>query len=141
MRQIGYDGNAKYGTNTQVAKDKCKSLLEKYLVGHKISKFTDFNFDRAKSSLNTCVLLMAGSGHAWVADGYDQLDYHKYSAKWDFTNKVWIVQTDRAYSDRLVHFCWGWDGVDDGYFEGEVFTAFDSTYKNTQFISVSVNYE
>jgi len=109
MRQIGYDGNAKYGTNTQVAKDKCKSLLEKYLVGHKISKFTDFNFDRAKSSLNTCVLLMAGSGHAWVADGYDQLDYHKYSAKWDFTNKGWIVQTDRDYSDRLVHFCWGWD--------------------------------
>lgn len=46
MRQIGYDGNAKYGTNTQVAKDKCKSLLEKYLVGHKISKFTDFNFQQ-----------------------------------------------------------------------------------------------
>lgn len=141
MRQIGYDGNANYGvSSTPVAKNKCKSLLEKYLAGHKISKFRDFKFDTAKTSLNLCILFMAGDGHAWVADGYDQLDYHYYFAKWDFQNKVWIVEKNANFSDRLIHFCWGWDGVDDGYFEGEVFNAFDYTFKKTQFISITVDY-
>lgn len=30
---------------------------------------------------------MAGGNHAWVADGYNQLDYRKYYAEWDFTKK------------------------------------------------------
>lgn len=149
MRQIGYDGDANYKSyedvtknNTSVADSKSQPLLEKYLPGHKVSKFKDFSFSAAQSSLNNCILLMKGQssagGHAWVADGYDQLDYHKYYAEWDFNSKSWNVITNRNYSDRLVHFCWGWDGVDDGYFEGEVFKAFDDTYRNTEFISVTV---
>ena len=109
MRQIGYDGDADYKeTSTSVNSSKCKPLLGKYLPDHNITNFKDFDFESAKTSLLRCILLMAGGNHAWVADGYNQLDYRKYYAEWDFTKKEWNVLENRIYYEHFIHFCWGW---------------------------------
>lgn len=139
MRQIGYDGKADYKNGkTSVAKSKCQDLLNKYLPDKTISKFKDYTYVKAQTDLNTCILLMGGDGHAWVADGYDQLDWYEYFAEWDFTNKQWIVKKDRPYSRKLIHFCWGWNGMDDGYFEGDVFNTTQGKFKNPDYISVNI---
>lgn len=143
LRQIGKDANASYNSeSTPVTGSNAKNEVVRQFSDQKVSGVTDFNFYTIKTALNTGIVYMQGSvqnsnnGHAWVADGYKHLVIKHSDEIWNpATNR--FDKAEPYYSNYLyIHFCWGWNGEDDGWFEGSVFRTSSYTFNNVQFMSI-----
>lgn len=143
LRQIGKNANASYTTeSTGVTTTNAKKEIGRQFSDQNVSGLTDFNFYTIKYALQSGIVYMQGSntqsdtGHAWVADGVKYLVVNYYFEPWNpATNRFdkWLPETSTY---RYLHCCWGWEGLDDGWFEGSVFRTSQKTYNNVKFISI-----
>ena len=64
----------------------------------------------------------SGIGHAWVADGYKQINYIQTTYEYELNGRPVIV--DQSITTQYyLHLNWGWDGRNNGYFYEGVFNA------------------
>lgn len=144
LRQIGKDVDANYtSSGTGVSKSNAKKGIEQQFSDMKVSGFSDFSYYSIKGALNFGIVYMRGDevnpdlgGHAWVADGYTEMDITVEQEFWNPWTNRFDKQMPYSYSDRYLHFCWGWNGQDDGYFEGSVFKTSQYKFNNVEFISI-----
>ena len=142
LRQIGVMCKTDHSkpNESSTKKSNAKKAIEKLFPGLMISGYNKFDSKTVMRSIDYGLLFMAGSDHAWVADGYEYIKWHSYNAEWDYTNKKWINQTNKYWESSLTHFRWGWYGVDDGFFEGNVFNAQGHTFKDLEYIAIMYNH-
>lgn len=79
-------------------------------------------------------------GHAWVVDGYDIASYQlvTFAQLW---NKIWIAsESDEITLRYLYHFNWGWYGINNGYFNANVFNTAAVQFPDTNNNSASYNF-
>lgn len=86
------------------------------------------------------------AGHTWIADGYHKCKYKKISMKTtDYYvsldgQRGWEVISSEEFIESTIHMNWGWHGLDNGYFAGEVFELerIDNNlvFRNPQFILI-----
>lgn len=84
-----------------------------------------------------------GGGHVWVADGfiYKREKVDVYQKKADEIE--WKYQETYYNTVESFHFNWGWCGVGNGYFVGNIFRVIKedkvSTYSASEFLSISAS--
>ena len=91
-------------------------------MGYRMDTYaTSYSFDKVKSNLNSNrPILMVGSntneeGHAWVADGYKQINYIQTTYDYELNGRPVIV--DQSITTQYyLHLNWGWDGDFNGYY-------------------------
>lgn len=79
-----------------------------------------YDFSKTRSMLDNNLPVFVGAvrlcggvgGHAWVVDGYRQVDYVKIGKD----NNGSVISYSVESSSYYVHCNWGWEGVCDGWF-------------------------
>lgn len=79
-----------------------------------------YDFSKTRSMLDNNLPVFVGTvrlcggvgGHAWVVDGYRQVDYVKIGKD----NNGSVISHSVESSSYYVHCNWGWEGVCDGWF-------------------------
>lgn len=88
-----------------------------------------YNFSSLKTELTSNgpvymrgISASSGIGHAWVADGYKQINYIQTTYEYELNGRPVIV--DQSITTQYyLHLNWGWDGRNNGYFYEGVFNA------------------
>ncbi len=153
-RQIGMDSKAKYKYNpnrTSTDMSDLKKALEKYMPEFKVSNEEEFKSYTTMRYIDHGLLLMCGkdpkakSGHAWISDGYDY--YRTVTTRYEsdvpkvLTNPIqynWQYAGTYTLETSKNHILWGWGGLDDGWYSGDVFETTKHTYRNFKYISVTL---
>lgn len=84
-----------------------------------------------------------GGGHVWVADGfiYKREKVDVYQKKADEIE--WKYQETYYNTVESFHFNWGWCGVGNGYFVGNIFRVIKNdevcTYSASEFLSITAS--
>ena len=73
-----------------------------------------------------------GPGHVWVCDGSRHTEYYHYYATRDNSSKPWIIQNKTHIVQKYNHFNWGWNGLDNGWFDQAVI-SFTGSDENMEF--------
>lgn len=145
LRQIGKNADASYSYNpkgTGVTRSNAKKEIVRQFSDKKVSDYLTYNFYTIKGALNTGIVYMRGSvqdssmGHAWVADGFKHLVINYYYEPWNPETNRFDKTEPATLTYRFLHFCWGWHGDDDGWYEGDVLHTSNATLINVEFISI-----
>ena len=115
-RQLGYLMNSDYysdNNNTSTGINYIYPAMQ--ALGYtRQTEWWSYNEGYFKNGLNRChPLYIAGTGHAWLCDGYRQLDITKYYLL-DNTPPI-------HWTELYNHFNWGWNGRGNGYYLDMVF--------------------
>ena len=105
-----------------------------------------YSFTLAKRELNNNrPVYMIGflptndTGHAWVADGYKQINYIQTTYEYELNGRPVIVD-QTITTQYYLHLNWGWDGCNNGYFYEGVFKT-DEPYILDAGSSISTHYD
>lgn len=133
-REIGFRSNsndtAPNGTSTTPA----NSVSTLYAFGFNlIARVPSYRTMTADLNSYNSVLLVHGftsdnKGHAWICDGTKAYDYITNRYIWEKKSPMevipkWELIDTQKTSMTLNHYNWGWYGLDNGYFNDQVFTA------------------
>ncbi len=118
------------GANTQ--DDVAKAFKNNF--GYSSAKYMDFNADKMLTELQAGrVVIMRGgenvngtytNGHAWVVEGA-QLNW---SCNWDWETGQIIA----AYGYIYGYMNWGWNGIDNGYYQTNYLTNSNGSFNYKQ---------
>lgn len=131
--------------HTGVTKDNTLKEAKK-LFG---SNYVSLNWKEFKQNVmpnNHSILLFVGDGkdnngkdihHAWICDGvYRVRYYHVLETKSNLSSQWTVTRTGPVDLTRL-HFNWGWNGTDNGWFWHTPINLSKSTYNKFEYIVVS----
>lgn len=128
---LGKDGSLIYGPNGSGApRGALASMLFK-ASQNEVTSMTNFNSSDVQSYLkNKYLVAVTGTdyinglgGHAWVIDG---LEYHLYIGS----------AVSPARNVAYFHCDWGWGGISNGYYSGEVFATEKGEYAPEYMVAV-----
>ncbi|MBQ7962992.1 MAG: C10 family peptidase [Alistipes sp.] len=127
IAEVGEQANISYaangsGSNIYFAQD----CFEHFGYSSNTS-ILSYNFSSLTTELtsNGPVYMRGASsseGHAWVADGYKQINYIQTTYDYELNGRPVIV--DQSITTQYyLHLNWGWDGYNNGYFYEGVFNS------------------
>lgn len=121
-RQIGHLGFAEYhDEGTSISSARVIPLLNTFITNMKVENWENYSPFAIMHHIDNGPVFMASTSHAWIADSYY---YKKTQYAWyklDHIFQVWHYDSYIGESViNSVHFNWGWNGRDDGYFSGSV---------------------
>ena len=142
MRQIGHDAGSIYGlSKTSTTLEQARNVIVKYLPELDVTPIKDFDSKYVTSVLDRgFVFLMAFNStepHMWLGTAYDLLKVRIRGYEWDYTNKVYVLRQDEEKYYSMTYMHWGWNGLDDGWFNDNVFKTRYGTFSGTRYIGVS----
>lgn len=135
---------ASTGTNTPTYTASVFSSL-----GYTTNNWNSLPNINLKTELNNAHLLLtiglinSDEGHAWVMDGYTELEYMTYIYHKEGIGNLspWILFEIVGPSYKsLYHLNWGWYGINNGYFSYNVFNTSDVINPDTNNNFVSYNF-
>lgn len=77
------------------------------------------------------------AGHAWVCDGTRYVEYIHYYATRPNSSSQWQIQSSEPGRSIMLHYNWGWYGLDNGWFNQKVISAGGNTFKNFKYVRIS----
>lgn len=145
LRQIGYDAKSSYGNGaTGTVASNLRNAVIKY--GFNAGTITDYSSYCIPSHLGNGIILIRGEhkgnneevGHMWVADGYKykKQQLNMYTRPQNST--TWTLFSSEIQIYSYNHFNWGWNGLDNGYFNENVFKTSSKDFKyNVRYFTIN----
>ena len=150
-RQLGEIAGSNYRDSAKTGTSPANIPSTMTNLGYHTGTWTNYNDSYIRNSLNDGKLvLVEGYGknrgndaHAWVLDGYDAATYQRktYAHPYGTVNPVWWLQSvGDPYTVYLYHFNWGQYGINNGYFNANVFDMFAVQFPDTHYNYLDYNY-
>lgn len=79
-------------------------------------------------------------GHAWVADGYKDLEYHTCLYVYDYDLNEYVMEEESVERVESIHLNWGWDGVCNGYYAYGVYNVSAADSYDDEYLSLSYDF-
>lgn len=141
LRQLGHLNQSEYYYN--MTSTSVWPLFQTYPLYHTIKDslgyegvtMTNYNDEYVRNQLSSGHLLLISGGaqtngnnrHTWVLDGYRYDDVLIY-VYMKIGNDKWHLSETIEYVNNYMHFNWGWNGQNNGYFDSGVFNTFNGSY-------------
>ncbi len=148
-RQVGQIANSDYSNpySTSTFSSKYYSTLKHFLPNKNISTLNSYSISSASTYItkNNCILMMRGnrindisSGHAWIADGYIDFCVRTTSWKQNPDTGEWEMYSNSSSGEPKMHYNWGWNGSENGYYSDKVLTNknLSNSYTNIEYIAI-----
>lgn len=130
LREIGQQVKMRYGydgSNSGAVNEDVPAGLSR--LGYSSSPLSDYDFKTVAASLRKKKPVYMGGfdgdgrkgGHAWVADGFRIETYITRTWKSIPRTEMWILDREEIDIRNYVHYNWGWNGLNNGYFSSSVF--------------------
>ncbi len=149
-RQLGEMTNSDYSnwTSTSTPSFIIPSAITN--LGYQTSTWTSYSESYIRNNLNDGKIMFIkgykineNGGHGWVVDGYDAATYQRqtYAHPFGTVNPIWWLQSiGDPYTVYLYHFNWGWYGINNGYFNANVFDTSAVQFPDTDSNYANYNY-
>lgn len=123
------------GISKKKALESLKSLLSRNISSDWIA-YTSYDYPGRGQ-----LFLMRGDGdkggHEWVCDGTRYVEYIHYFATRPNSSSQWQIQSSEPGKSIMLHYNWGWYGLDNGWFNQKVISAGGHTFKNFEYVRIS----
>lgn len=143
LRELGHRAHSTYYDTEETATNNDNLISALKQIGYSIGDIKDYSAYWIDKALDEDALIFtsgsvkgAKSGHLWVIDGVNCLKVHVKEATRENELSDWVVVNDHGVTEtHYNHINWGWDGMNNGYFNDGVFNtanaiSYDITYGN-----------
>lgn len=138
-RQLGHMNNSNYNQDMTITSQSDLLACVNTLGYQTNTAWSNYNENAIRTLLNNCKpIIIFGKkpnytiGHFWVIDGYDTVTYQIYTYAHPVGSLIWWVDSiGESFTEYLYHYNWGWYGLNNGYFNANVFDVSAVQYPDT----------